>query len=237
MKSLFWKIFVCFICFTNLSQADLAKDARRHSLTIDHPFHEALDHIFASSKTLDSERDLVKAGFTIIQLRDPMFVIAKHPALPGHLVKVHLHSSSRSTESRWKNLVRRCNAAERLRKLIQKENLRYFTVPDKWIYTTPTRSQDPVLIVTRMNIVSEEKSKYAWKNYVQRDHLKELYCIIKHNCGSSKLEENVPYTKEGVFACVDTEKSPQGHRSVKRYLSKKMRDYWDELVRKDEKQS
>ena len=148
MKSLLSKILILFICSASLARADLTDDVERHLLQVEHPFTASLDRIFASSRTLDSAKDLERAGFTIIQLRDPMFVIAKHPALPGHLVKVYLHSSPRSIENRWKNLVKRCHLAERLRDLIQEKNLRYFTVPDKWIYTTPTKNQDPVLIVT-----------------------------------------------------------------------------------------
>ena len=168
MKIIFWKMSIFLICFATVGKADLTEDLYRHSLQVDHPFYEALDRIFTSSTTLDTKEGLVTAGFTIIQLREPMFAIAKHPALPGHLVKVHLHSSSRSRGSCWENLIGRCNAAERLRDLIKEENLRYFTVPDKWIYTTPTKDQDPVLIVTKMNIVSEKKARHIWKNCIQR---------------------------------------------------------------------
>ena len=66
-----------------------------------------------------------------------------------------------------------------------------------------------------------------------RSVLKELYCIIRNDCGSSKLVENVPYTKEGVFTCIDTEKSSQGDLYIKKYLSKRMRMYWDELVQRE----
>ena len=226
---------VLLICFTTLNGADLTEDMYRHSLQPEHPFYAELDRIFASSKTLDTEKGLIKAGFTIIQVRDPLFIIAKHPSLPGHLVKVHLHSSPRSIASRWKNIITRCNAAERLRNLIKKEKIRYFSVPDKWIYTTPTEDQDPVLIVTYMNIVSEKQTKYAWKHLAKPKHLKELYCIISHGCGSSKLVENVPYTKEGIFTCIDTEKPTQGNRYIKECLSAEMKSYWDDLVRENKK--
>lgn len=215
--------------------SDLAENIDRHLLQSDHPFYPALERIFASSKTLDSEKNLRRAGFKILQVREPMFIIALHPALPGHLFKVHLHSSSRSIKTIWKNLISRCNSAERLRDLIQEKNISRFVVPNKWIYTTPTEKQDPVLIVTYMNIVSEEKTKYAWKNFASKNVLKELYWIIRHDCGSSKLVENVPYTKDGVFACIDTEKPTNGDDDLKKYLSPEGRMYWDSLVVRYEK--
>jgi len=213
--------------FSAIGCADLAEDLDAYTMPAQHPFYAKLERIFASSKTLDSERNFVKAGFTIFQLREPMFVVATHPELPGHLVKVHLRSSSRSTKSRWKNFITRCKNATKLRDLIEKEKIRYFTVPDKCIYIT--KHQDPVLIVTRMNIVSERETKRAWLSHVKHKHIKELYCILSNGCGSSKLVENIPYTREGVFACVDTEKPSQGDRYVKKYLSRDMSLYWDEL--------
>ena len=233
MRTLLPKMLILFICFISLAGADLTDDVQRHLLQVEHPFTASLDRIFASSKTLDSARDLERAGFTIIQLRTPMFAIAEHPDFPGYLFKIHLHSSSRVIEDRWLNLTARCNAAERLRTLIKKEKLRYFTVPDKWIYVTPTESRDPILIVTKMNIVSENKTKYAWSKFLKHKHLKELYIIIKSNCGSSKLVQNIPFTKEGVFTCIDTEKPSKGDEHLKKYLSKEMQAYWDGLVKKD----
>lgn len=234
MKILLSTLFTFAICFTSFGRADLTEDLVRHSLQSDHPFYRALDNIFSSPKTLNSEKNLIKAGFTIIQLRNPQFVIAKHPALPGHLVKLYLRSSSRSLECQWKNTITRCNNAEKLRDLIKKNNIKRFTVPDKWIYTT--KQQDPILIVTKMNIVSEEQSRYAWKHLIKNKHLQELFCIIRHGCGSSKLIENIPYTKEGMFTCIDTEKPSQGDSYLKKYLSKKMRNYWDFLIKQNKKQ-
>ncbi|MBS0627476.1 MAG: hypothetical protein JSS09_04625, partial [Verrucomicrobia bacterium] len=127
MKVIFFKIAALLMCCISSCRADLVEDVARYSLQQDHPFHDVLNRIFASSKTLDSKTDLINAGFSIIDFRIPDFVIASHPDLPGHLVKVHLHSSGRLIEHRWRNLIKRCEAAERLRDLIQKEKLRYFT--------------------------------------------------------------------------------------------------------------
>ena len=220
-------LFLICVFLRAIGSADLAEDLDAYTMPAHHPFYAKLERIFASSKTLDSERNFLKAGFTILQLRDPMFVIAMHPELPGHLVKVHLRASHRSPQSRWNNLITRCKNAAKLKGVIEKENIRYFTVPDKCIYTT--RHQDPVLIVTRMNIVSARETKHAWLKHAKRKHIKELHCIISNGCGSSKLVENLPYTREGVFACIDTEKPSQGDRYIKKYLSKDMCLYWDEL--------
>lgn len=222
-------LFILYVFCTALGGADLTDDFIMHKLSEHHPFYSKLEKIFAYSKTLDSERNFLKAGFTILQLRDPMFVIAMHPQLPGHLVKVHLRSSDRDPEKRWKNLITRCNNAAKLREFIEKEKIRYFTVPDKLIYVT--KDGDPVFIVTRMNICSERETRYAWKNHVKHKHLKELQLILSNGLGSSKLVENIPYTKEGLFTCIDTEKPSQGNSYIKKYLSEEMSIYWNNLTR------
>lgn len=233
MRLIFWKICIFCIFFTPAILIEAGEDVSEYSLQEDHPFYGVLENIFISSKILDAKENLIDAGFVIIQVREPMFVIASHPLLPGYLVKVHLHSSSRSIEDRRKNLICRCKTAKSLRSLILEKNLRHFVVPDKWVYTMATEEKDFVLIVTHMNIVSKSESRYAWK-HASEDQLQELYCIIRHDFGSCKLVENIPFTREGVFACIDTEKPSSGDRFMKGNLSTKGRLYWDFLVKINE---
>src|SRR5581483_553641 len=84
--------------------------------------------------------------------------IARHPALRGHIVKAYLDTQPSSITGRagWQCLVGRCIGAEKIRKLIEKNNMQYFTVPHKWVYpvkATPQSSpilrdmQQPFLLV------------------------------------------------------------------------------------------
>jgi hypothetical protein len=208
------------------------EDIDSYLLAQEHPLYPVLDRLLASSEALISVKHLKKAGFSIIEQRPSTLVLAKHPALPGYLIKVYLHSSIRTEEVKWRNLVNRCKGAENIRRLIFKENIRYFTVPDKWLYIT--KQQDLVLIATYMPILSKEESKYVWKNLVTKEQLEELYLIISHGYGSTLLPHNIPYMKSGSFACIDTE-IPQRvprYSHAKAHLSDKMGKYWDKLVAK-----
>ncbi len=226
---------LCIVFFIHSIQADTNVDKYeslyQYALYSDHPLRSKLDSLFSSSTTLQTQKNFEKKGFVILHYRPSTLIIAKHAALPGYLIKVYLESSTRSKEENLENLVNRCRGAENIRNLIRQESLRYFTVPDKWIYTTPI-GDVPVLLVTDMDIVSKEQSKQAWKNLITKRQLEELYCIISHGYASSCLPANIPHTRSGKFSCIDTEQPQREPRyeNVKAHISKKMGIYWNDLV-------
>ncbi len=232
-----WITFVCLMVFIGFLEAspssDLYESQHEYALPLDHPARSILDNLFSSPKTLQTQRGFEKKGFFILYYRPSTLIVAKHSALPGYLIKVYLGSSTRSREENLENLVNRCKGAENIRNLIRQEKLSYFTVPDKWIYTTNTEEPMPVLLVTHVDVVSKEESKYAWKKFITYKGLEELYCIISHGYASTLLPANIPYTRGGKFACIDTEQPQRIPRypNVKKHISKEMGVYWDDLVR------
>lgn len=215
-------------------------------LPIDHPIKPALDSIFSTSRAIENERTLVDAGFTVIA--GPMLysfvIVARHPAVPGFVFKLYLDSESRLRKEipHWKWLVRRCAGAWGIKKVIKRENIRYFSVPDKWLYVLPVypysnvlNPQPIVLVETDMEPEAPEVTKHMWKTAIRHKHLDELYSILKEGHGGRGtlcLPSNVPYTKSGKFAFTDTE-DPRAELKlthVTKYLSKDMQRYWDSLI-------
>jgi hypothetical protein len=212
---------------------------RPYLLPLDHPMKGALDLIFSESRAIENEATFANAGFDTLFVRPATYIrVARHPLLPDHLLKVYLDNETRQKAGipGWGWLLNRCKAAKSIRKLIKKKNLQHFSVPDKWLYPLPaTRdSQHPViLIVTEMNLVGSWKTRKAWKNATQ-EHLDELFCILSHGYASTDLINNIPYTQEGKFACIDTEhpKRKLKYSHIRSHLSKPMQAYWDELVKR-----
>lgn len=230
-------ICFCFVLLVNFVHAieysDLYQGIETYAIPLEHSLLPTLDHLFSNPKTVKNQRNLEKAGFVVLHSRPSTLIVAKHSALPGYLIKIYLRSSERPQEENWENLINRCKGAENIRNLIKKENLKYFTVPDKWLYLTQTEDPVLVLLTTYMDVVSKEESKHAWKHSISEKHLKELYCIISHGYASTLLPANIPYTKTGQFACVDTEQPQREPRyeKVKAHVSKRMGLYWERLVR------
>ncbi|MGZ3633368.1 MAG: hypothetical protein ACXU9U_05095 [Parachlamydiaceae bacterium] len=217
---------------------------QHYLLPSDHWLKFNLDNIFTQTQANKNQKLFKKAGFIPLCKRSSGMIVAKHEDISGYLIKVYLESDKPNLQ--WKWLMNRCLGAENIRKLIQKKQLRYFTVPDKWIYPLPSaeintenmavikeETYPAVLVVTHMQIESLENSKAAWKNKITHRHLQELYCILSHGFASCYLPQNIPYTKNGQFTCIDTEYPFRNHRleRIKSKLSEEMAEYWDYLVR------
>lgn len=230
-------------CFTDAMRIKI----RPFLLPLNFSEKDRLDALFTISRVIETEESFNEAGFEILFRQPFSYVrIAKHPLFPGFLFKIYLDSELRKKDGKegWEWLALRCEGAKNVRNLIKKKKLRYFSVPDKWIYPLPYNPlpknedlqfnrQPIILLVTDMDLVPHEESIKAWKNKITHDHLDELYCIISHGFASSHLIWNIPYSKSGKFACIDTEnpeKKP-AYREVRQYLSKEMCQYWDKLVR------
>lgn len=223
----------------------MRKQIKPYLIPLTHPAKTILDDIFSKGRVTKNEETFADAGFITVSVRPFSFiVVSKHPDLPGYLQKIYLDSEKRVKHSTpgWQWLVYRCQGAENVRNLIKSKKLQFFSVPDKWIYPLPAPDEDTklaknaqpiILLVTDMELASQEESEEAWKSKVTKKHIDELYIILSHGFASCHLSWNIPLTKNGKFCCIDTEhpkRKPKYHK-VKPYLSKEMGEYLDKLVK------
>ncbi len=246
----------------HLASRRLLKDFDHHNkkkinpylLPENHPMTAPLNAIFMVYQVLDDLNTFIQAGFIPLYYNEPSaFVVARHPLLPGYIVKAYLDSQQQLKDdlTGFEKLAARCKGAANVRHLITKKNLHHFSVPDKWIYPLANRQPPPVtsakaeenisradrqtiiLLETDMQLVSHAESQYVWKNIVTTEILDELYCILSHGFASCNLPLNIPYTISGKFACIDTE-YPQRimkYSDIQPYLSDEMYHYWTKLVK------
>lgn len=213
-------------------------------LPLNHPTQPALKEIFSVSRVTENEETLLAAGFEILSRETGSFVVvARHPKVPGYIFKLYYDSEMRYRIKRGKktnceSLVYRCISAEQIKKLIRSRKFSHFTVPDKWIYILPlvptskSPNQQPILLLeTDMQLVDEKETLIAWKTKAKKEHLNELYQILKRGYGSTALSINVPYTKNGTFAFIDTENPKSCNlKSSRKYFSEEMQLYWKTLI-------
>lgn len=234
-------------CFASESYDEIRKRVDPFLLPCDHPAKDLLDHIFSSSRVTENDQTLLDAGFDIRSIQPRSYVrILKHPLLPDFLFKAYVDVEIRKKRNldSWQWLVKRCEGAAAVRHIIKKRKIKFFTVPDKWIYLlpeTPLLSDDPdnqnhpaLLLVTDMHLASRKESLYAWKHQITKEHLDELYQIISYAKGSSYRPDNIPLTIHGTFAFIDTEypSHTPDYNSIKFYLSPEMCLYWEKLVQR-----
>jgi hypothetical protein len=219
---------------------------KQHILPADHPAKPALDAIFLSERATKNASTFRASGFITLFRQSRSFIrVARHPFLPGYLLKVYLDSEHRQKRKRagWEWLLRRCEGAEKIRKILVKNGIKYFLVPEKWLYPLPSHcesaasNQPFVLLVEDMHLVSREENNLAWKSLITKEHLDELYLIITRAGGSSYRPANIWLTRHGKFAFIDTEYPTQkcDYSSISSYLSPEMRNYWEYLTRSQEK--
>lgn len=195
-------------------------------------YKHILHKLLSPFKVIENRHNFEAEGFNILYTRNDKLIIASHTSLPGYLLKFYFKSPHKSYELEWRILEDRCKGADYVRKLIKEKKLQHFIVPDKWLYILPNEKQ-AVLLVTDMNIVTTDESRYAWRYKISREHLLELYTILSYGLASPGLPHNIPYTQHGKFACIDTEHPKRYHNYnyIKKYLSKNMKRRWDKIVR------
>lgn len=221
---------------------DMARIVKPFLLPSRHPIRPVLDRIFSKTRVIENDQTLQAAGFTILfsQKRSRIRVV-HHPRLKGYLLKVYPDSEQAVLDSGWKRLAIRCIIAQKIKAIIARKKIKNFVVADKWLYRLPTPHtvqphQQPVLLVVKnMNIYDQKASKEAWRTKPTRKVVRELYAILRHGYGSSKLHANLPYTRSGKFAFIDTEyeKRPISFSHARLFLPPSMRPYWDSLVKKE----
>lgn len=232
---------------TNPFISDYARGKiRPHLLPEDHPAKASLDKIFHASRASFDDHSLKKAGFDIKFKQPRSFIrVVAHSKLPGYLIKLVTDVELREKDHHpaWYWFVNRCTGVQKIHDVLARNNIKYFVAPKKWIYPLPVNpypSKDKpanvrklvVLLVEDMKLTSKEENLIAWKHDITKKHLDELYNIIKEVGGHSYRAENIPQTKKGTFAFVDTEypRSPPRFSDIRRYLSSGKRYYWDNLV-------
>lgn len=232
----------CF--FLRMEAKEWVHDPRPYILPATHPLKSILDTLFPTRDSIYNTQTMKEAGFMILrEQRSSGILLATHPRLKGYLIKLYLESQQRHrrafSQQEW--LIQRCRGAEKIRKCIQKHRMQHFTVPDKWLYELPSTTKEKnnrtfILVATYMNLVTPEETGQAWRS-VTKDHLKELRILMKTGGTSGAFIINVPYTREGKFAFIDTEYadrifSKEKLRTLSPYFSPDMGLYWLHLVEK-----
>lgn len=225
---------------------DAQKKIRPFLLSFRHPMRKILDSLCHKQRITADEETFARAGFKTLKTGPRSFVrVARHPQLPGYLVKVFLDTvlEEKRGKASWKWLVQRCEGAEKIRAVIHKKKIKNFVVARKWIYCFPEEPSPPLdeahtrhlalLLVTDMHLVPKDENLHAWKTIITPEHLDELYTILSRARGSSYRPDNIAYTKKGKFAFIDTEYPSHGpdYDSIRKYLSPEMLEYWDKIVK------
>lgn len=213
----------------------------------EHPIKITLDKLFSESRIIDSVESLKKAGFVILfQQLNRGLIVVKHRTLPNYLVKLYLDSSPRSEWPLW---VLRAKGARFIQKLIDQYTYSHcMKVPEKWIYPIPKErrpvgkdskfSKDFVLIVRDMRLTTPNVNLSRFKEGMTYARLRALYTLITEGGLSDSHIGNVPFSRDGKMAFIDTEyvnSWPVHLDWLTEYFSPVNQQYWNWLIRDGKK--
>lgn len=207
-----------------------------------HGIKNFLDRICSQIRILSSTEALEKAGFKIIfQQAKRGLVVAKHPKLPGYLLKMYLDSSTRTEWPLW---ILRAKGSRLIQELLNKHNYNGFMkVPQKWIYPVSsfgrpvadenTFPKDFILIVQDMKLVTEKYNLYCYKNMMTFTQLNALYTMIQEGGLSDSHIKNIPFSSDQKIAFIDTEyvnNWPVHHDWLTKHFSPAHQSHWLKLM-------
>ncbi len=257
MKKLFFLslVLIAFSAHAWLSEPSLEmqRAVRPYLLPEDHPAAGILDELFAATRVTAKLNSLKQAGFYNVDLRKRGIVFARHPKLPGYVLKMVLDYTGHSND-KWIGSFRlqdeyveftgRIKKRNEIQQHIDDYNLKAFITPKKWIYPIPTHINPPknhkmikkfyILIAEDMDIEPFTITAKLWKTAFNKEMVDDYFFIAT----SLKLRDlgppNQSFTKSGFLAFIDTKDWPEelwnNLKRVPKFLSKEMGEYWKTLL-------
>lgn len=96
--------------------------------------------------------------------------------------------------------------------------LKHVVFPKKWFHLTPSGNR--IVIVEKMDLVSDEKNEQAWQ-HISQEQLDELFYVIYELGLTDFKKENIYFTKDGKMAFIDTDISAVSGGTLKKAQPKK----------------
>ncbi len=185
-----------------------------------------VSRLFQNPEIATSRELLEEAGFSLYSHNHRGICIAEHPELPGYLIKLFINDAPR--EFTLNNFMSRIEGANQLREFIKKNKLTKIVVPQKQLYTL--QDGTPLLVVEKMDIIdstSELEEAYA---SIDLDLLEELCKVVKRFRGLDSILKNMPFTRDGKIAFIDTEKWKSPRSGFLHYVRPLLDDEQNEVV-------
>jgi hypothetical protein len=167
-----------------------------------------LKRLFTDKDMFDSRKAFRKAGFDVIDREHKdKIMVATHGAAPGYMFKKY--SNDTSPKDQLEKYEQRVEGARKVRALIEERRLEHIVVPQKAVIELPrefsSRKSSPhVVIAERLSLSSHSDTKRTY-SHIDENVLRDL-CVVLHVFpGLDSVVANMPFTKDGKIAFIDTE--------------------------------
>ncbi len=220
-------------------------EAKKYFLPSNHPARSKLDRLFSSRRVTQTPDTFKDSGFKRFRPgRFNRIMASTHSQLKEYFIKAFADSEL-GIKNDWMRLRHRIHGSMVIRECITKHGYqKMFKVPHKWLYPLPENPSPPssqsylrknfILVAQNMRILEHKQNNKAYKNKITEKTLDAMYTIFME-CGlyDSVFNFNVPFTKDGPLAFIDTEyfyRWPINLSKMSKYFSSDMRKYWEFLI-------
>ena len=211
--------------------------AEPYLIPLDHEAIGILDTLFSDPLVLSNVQTLEVSGFKIIRYRrSKKLVVASHPKLKKYLIKAYLEDYNHYEVRNWAS---RARGSHFIQTILDENDLNHlFRVPRKWIYPLPRTKKTNfyhknfILLVDKMDLLTEEQCKHKFKTQVSESFLLKLYEMIVLTGYSDCHLGNLPFCKDGKIALIDLEYynlEPVHMHKLSSHLSLKHQKLWKKL--------
>jgi hypothetical protein len=167
------------------------------------------------------------AGFEVLDRgSDRTIMVGRHPDVPGYLFKKY--SDRTSVGQQAANYATRVLGARRIRAFAADRGLRHVVVPRKWVRALSSRfgGRSQVLIVERLKVLDDDDTREAYED-IDEDVLRELCVVLLAFRGLDSWTKNLPFTRDGRIAFIDTERWERSERPWLRHVGEHLsRSSW-----------
>lgn len=206
------------------------------------PLKKELDAFFSEARVTEDAQSLELAGFTENLCKtNSQTIVTCHPKFPGYVFK--LFRDDQHIEDHVNQLFRRIIGALAAKSAIEETGSEeLFIVPKKWIYLIPQLpskySQKQCLIIAeKIDLLPDNENLKKWKSTsIPQATLEKLYSVLqKAGLSDSIYPYNIPFTRDGKIAFVDTEcaywwPEPPKFPKLAKFLSNDNKAFWLSLT-------
>jgi hypothetical protein len=177
-----------------------ALDETRTSL----PIVSLVQELFTDPKMFRSFGRFQDAGFSLVDHPPYKCMVGRHKRARGYLFKKF--SDERAADEQLSNYMHRVEGAALIRSFIEERGFSRVTVPRKWLYELPTAFPARYLVIVEaLDIRPRLESQLSYAS-IGKTQMHELATVLYYFRGLSSTASNLPFTKDGQIAFIDTER-------------------------------
>lgn len=168
------------------------------------PIVSMMASLFTDPKMFGSYTRFEDAGFSLVAHAPHKMMAGKHKRAKGYFFKKY--NNDHDSEKQLVNYLRRIEGSRLIRTFIADHGFTRVIAPKKWLYELPTTFPERYLLVAeRVDLATRDETHRRYAR-ISTEQLQELATVLYYFRGLNSTAANLPYTKEGQIAFIDTER-------------------------------